>query len=452
MDSQFFDFAVLGDTHPEGLYLASGLARRGYSVCVVPSVHLGELPSQFPWPLRLPERIGEKRFDELLFRVGFFRMEESGLSPSSYQSQFILKKNRLAFDGGAQTWDRELRREFPRHSEKLVKIRDSMRRSAVRSPHNAMSQLGQLLREDQNLRHWIIMEGGQGRHPFHQNSKSLKKSLERWLWSLAWPETKFYRIQPKLGQGFEEFLLEHAKKWGAQVVGEPVQIESRFRHFELNPKLKAKALIVNTLGALRLLAKNYPDRFSHKITHWLYFDRLTCNLEDIPEPLEEHCLFHLSETDEFPYVLHCSRNKFRDKAQLTLGVWLPFNETGAWISKLEQGRLSLKRLLAFLPDEVFPKLPSILELTEMKGECVRRGEIERLLLEDIPSSKLQLLRDRAGTWFKKARRLPKLASRVYLSMPYVKFHQDRQSSLQSCYYLLEHFEKRRAKLGASRLW
>ena len=449
MQEQNLDFCFLGDTNPEGLLLAAGLARRGYAVGIVSSGQLGELPAQFSWPLLLPERLGEHRLDEFLFRVGFFRLEESGLTPERLQAQYVLPKRRLSFDGLAPTWTREAQREFPLLSEKIIKIRDSMRRSSNRSVSKSLSQLTQLIRQDPDVGRWITMDAGQGRLAYHDFASDQSKTLEKWLWGLVWPETKCYRPQKNLVQPLASFLLEHAKKWGAKMIQEPTEISSRFSSFVLNSNWRAKNLMINSLGGFRSLAKAPFADFSHEITHWLYFDRVRCSEEMIPEPLEEFCQFHNSEKQEFPYILHTQRSSYGDESEMRLGVWLKFQDSSHWISQVEDARVSLKKLMPFLPSHCFSSLPSLLDLNELKGETIRRGEIDRLIIWKSSEPKWDFITRWMPKWGAAPAELPQISKRVFLCIPFLGGPSDRRESLLSCFKILEHFEKKRAKLGGS---
>ncbi len=450
MQSQNLDFCLLGDTNPEGLLLAAGLSRRGYSVGIVSSGQLGELPPQFSWPIRLPERLGENRLDELLFRVGFFRLEESGLCPEPLQTQFILPKRRLSLDGLAPTWAREVQREFPVISERLIKMRDSMRKSSSRSLAKSLSQLSHLIRQEPDIGRWVTMDAGQGRLAYHDLASDSAPVLEKWLWGLAWPETKCYRPQQNLGQPLTSFLVEHAKKWGAKSIQEPIELSSRFGNFALNSNFRARNLIINSFGGFRLVAKAPFADFSHEISHWLYFDRIRCAEEMIPEPLEEFCQFHSSDKQEFPYVMHTKRSPYGEESELRLGIWLKFQDSSLWQSQIEEGRAALKRLIPFLPHSAFSSLPSLLDLNEFKGETIRRGEMDRLIVLRSSPSKWLSWKTWMSNWGLSSSHLPQLSKRVFLCIPHLGGAVDRRESFQTCLKLLDYFEKKRKKIGGLR--
>src|SRR5690606_18405325 len=117
----------------------------------------------------------------------------------------------------------------------------------------------------------------------------------------------------------------HARKWGVQVVEGPIEIKTRWNSFELNLETRAKRVLVNCLGAARAIGKIRPQSFMNQISHWLYYDRFQCPLELIPEPVGERGFIRLV-SDENNGVLtqsfHLQRDKLRDQATLTVGVWL----------------------------------------------------------------------------------------------------------------------------------
>lgn len=441
MTEKTVEYCVLGDSQPEGLFLAAGLARKSYSVAVVPSQALGELPSQVPWPLRLPERIGKKRLDDLLFQVGFFRLEDSGLQPKSYQLQVLLPRHRMSFNGQIDRWEKEVNREFPKQARKMVELRKSMASSQRDGRRAALSQLQSFAKEDQEILDWFMMESSEGRPEVASNLKIRQKVFHQWIRRWRTEESKVYRVDQQLSLPFSKFLLEHARKWGVSVSEAPVEFKSRWGYFQITPELRAKKIIVNSLAASRLLAKQHQGAHEKAVSKWLYFDRIECEAQNIPEPLEEVSLIR-SHT-KHPSILFMERQRLRDEGKLTLGVWLDFNDTSEWQSEIDKARRGLKKLFGFLPESCFKEMKSVFELTEMKGEALRRGELERLSFEA----------DHKDLW---SRFFAKIASpvsqkiagevsrNIFYCLPYWVDQQDRRGSLENCFRFLQK-QDRKAK-------
>lgn len=449
-----FDFAVLGDSHPEGLYVAAGLARRSYKVCLVPSAALGELPPLEPLPLRLPEKIGESRLDDLLFKVGFFKLEEALLEPVEDLSQVLLKKHRLQFDGKDSVWLQELIREFPQYEREWLKIKEGFQ-GAAKSLNAAIQASLNIEKANPEYARLVELEGGDSR-PFQRSFD--RERTRHWLEKQK--RGRVYRPQNRPGESYSKFLLEHCRRWGVQILEDPVQVEGRWRHFQLNAQCKATHLIVNSLGAAKSLEmksrvgtkKSIPllgwlgfgrtrDFQTDRVSHWMYFDRILTQPDKLPEPLGEWSRLALDDQFSEPVVLHVQRDRLRDRATLTLGVWLPFNESRQWEERIEAGRASLRKLLPFVPDTSFKALPSAFELNEMKGECVRRGELDRLCFESTG-------RERKGLWSKSARRPSSLANRILVSAPFMYSGWSRAESLEECLKTVEYFEKSAQKKWA----
>jgi|GEM_PF-6331042 len=442
MEARFFDFAVLGDSHPEGLLLSAGLARRGYHVCLVPSQNLGELPSQDPWPLRLPSQMGKRHLDDLLFKVGFFRLEDSGLVPMEPSRQILLKKHRLSFNGSERRWEDELRREFPRAADKLVQLKKLVKSGVKGSVLKAFNRLNSLGKDDPELLEWVRIESLNGRPAM---KSSAPEKIKNWVSQWRNESQKIYRISPSLGQPFSHFLTEHARKWGTQVIEESIDLKTRWNHYQLLPHVKSKNLILNSLAAMRLIAKMEPKLYSQNISHWLYFDRIQCSLDSVPEPLEELSFLDLGSSKDSARtcLLYVSRDKLKDRASLALGVWLDFNENKDWISSIEKARQSLKRLLAFLPPGEFKSIPSVFELTELKGECVRRGETERIAFENISHSGMKnFINQFKGLMNLSPSMRGRLSKRIYVAVPHSLTSFSRQRVLEDCLRFLEHYERR----------
>jgi hypothetical protein len=174
-----YDVAILGDSQPEGLFVAAGLVRKGLSVVIVPSTALDELPSEDLWPMILPAQVGARRLDDLLFRAGFFRLEDSGLVASQFESQTVLKKNRLSFDGSFQRFSAELQREFPRWAETMIRLWESAKKTTEKSLRRAALELESIQKRDPAFRDWLKAELTSSLHPAsHEQMMTL---MRRWL-------------------------------------------------------------------------------------------------------------------------------------------------------------------------------------------------------------------------------------------------------------------------------
>src|SRR4051812_62646 len=137
-----FDFAVLGDVEPEGLLTATALVRKGFSVAVISSSALGELsPDDELNSLVLPEKFFNRRLTDLLFRAGFFRLEDSGLSPSNYSLQSILPKHRLQSDGSLDAFKKEFLREFPEARMSIDVVSENLRKNSEKAVERAAVEL-----------------------------------------------------------------------------------------------------------------------------------------------------------------------------------------------------------------------------------------------------------------------------------------------------------------------
>ena len=194
MGSQQFDFAVLGDSQPEGLLAATALARKGYSVAVIPSSVLGELPAEDVWPATYPSHIGEKRTDELLFRAGFFQLEEAGLMSIPFSSQVVLPKHRLLFDGSTEQWINEVEREFPAYAEALVRVMTTAKRPDwIRRKKNykkSLSELVSIQKKSKAICRWLSTEISSSLHPTAQRTPELV--AKAWLNIVRGHSSKVY--------------------------------------------------------------------------------------------------------------------------------------------------------------------------------------------------------------------------------------------------------------------
>jgi len=432
-----FDYIVLGDSQPEGLLLAAGLARRSYRVGLLPSKNLGELPPQDSWPIEFPENLGSKRLDELLFKVGFFRLEESGLSPHENQYQILLKRHRLNLNGSMGRWQQEVEREFPREAQVLVEFRKSLRSAPVNGAKRKGQSLQSLAGTQLALKQFLSLDGARSR-PGLSHAQALQMSVESW----SKDEAKTYRMNTKLEQPLNQYLTEHARKWGVQVLEEAVDLKMNWTDFELAEGVRSKNVIINSLAAGRALAKLQPTIWDQSISHWLYFDRLKLPLDKVPEPLCDQAYLQLNEDSNSAYSLKLTRDNLRDQAILTLGIWLPFSDSKYWIEEIERARDQLKKFMPFLPDGAFPEIPELLDLNEKKGECVRRGEIERLEFSQATPSRWKRIAKKICGQFGRKENSAQLSRRIFVSAPYL-LGMDRKQSLKACLEYLEDKERRR---------
>lgn len=449
MAKKHYDFAILGDTQAEGLLFAAALARKSYSVCLIPSEALGEWPSQNPWPLRFPERSGKHRLDDFLFRAGFFRLEDSGLEQGPYRNQFILPRHRVSLDGSQSTWIREVLREFPQISDSLLKLR-----SIAKKPENAQVsnfQFQSLLRKNEDFEKLAQLDCFEGRPFDSSKSESSRRLSKAFLSRLDREEAKVFRVKSDLQQPYNRFLLEHAKKWGVQVLSESSELKAQWGKFEIMPQVKAKYLVANTLAGAKMIHQLKSRWLPHKISHWLYFDRLDCVFDEIPEPLDEfsYLQFPQTEASQTVSLLYVQRDRLRDKARLTLGTWLPFDESRHWESEITASRARLSKVLPFLPAERFPSMPSTLELSEMKGECVRRAELDRLSFVRQPKSTASKAWHRFRSLFSKKAQIFADAPRLISCLPYLGRKSGRHESLAECLRALDYFEKKKPPASAS---
>ncbi len=428
-----FDFAILGDQQPEGLLLAAGLARRSYRVCIVPSPVLGELPPLEAWPLRWPEKIGDRKLDELLFKVGFFKLEEAGLEPEADHLQILLKRHRISFDGSLETTRKEFSREFPRFESEWRRV---LQDQNFNQSLTTGLEIGKDCPEFSRL---VELDSAEGR-PTEKLSQ--KEAMRRCLQKYRATDRRFYRLKPQGDLPYNHFLIEHCRKWGVQILEEPLKLEKSWRSFQLSANSRATHIVVNSLGAARLSARFRKDLSTEKLTHWMYFDRLMSSVDLIPEPLAEFS--YLSLEDSEPVLLRVERDRLRDRATVTLGIWLPFQDSRQWETLIEKARAQFKKLAPFIPESAYRQIPSPLELNEMKGECVRRAELDRLTL--TPPTKRAWPAQGFWSWlrskFGSANRPQTLHSRVMVTASFLDPNCGRAESLAECLRAVEYFERK----------
>lgn len=394
---------------------------------------LGELPGQSAYPLELPETLDSKRLDDLLFKVGFFRLEDSGLVPSPKNYQVLLRKHRMSFDGRVGRWEAEVQREFPFIAGKLKQVMQS-------NPLKGGSILSSLAQEHDNLRSWVAIEAEQAR-PL---SSGLRKACARWIQRIQKPEEKVYHVSPSLSQPFSQFLVEHARKWSVDLIEDGVQLKKSLGGFRINSNIKAKRLVVNSLGGARLLSTLYPKLFSNTVSHWLFYDRVHCSVDEVPEPLADVSYFNLTDSEGQPRTLFVQKDQLRDRAVLTICTWLPSEDSKLWLDQVKEGREQLKKIVPFLEESAFSNLPSIFELTEMKGECIRRGELDRLIFNAPDLNPIHRFRRHIRS-VRPGKNTLNLGPRILVSAPHLLGSGSRRDKLEACLKTLEGFDKRGSK-------
>jgi len=441
-----YDFAVLGDTQPEGLLVASGLVRKGFSVTIVPSSMLEEMPGDEMFPTLFPTQAGGRKVDDLLFRAGFFRLEDSGLVSESLAWQFVFPKNRLTFEGSFDQWQPEFEREFPLAVKALERGFSQIKKSGSNRAiiRKVAQDLIDLEKSDPSFTRWLKTSIEAILQPMYSASpQQWRRSVQRWVEMVISHPGKVYRVDPKLKSPYHSFLVEHARKWGVQIQKDPFLLKAGWSQFQISPENRARHLILNSVGARRIYSRTHGHGLSERLDSWLYLDRVECSLSLVPEPLKEFCYL------EEGRLLHVKRDPLRDEALLSLGTWLPFEDSKSWAMRIEKGRAALQKLIPFLPANLFRSIPTLLELTEMRGECVRRGQVERLQPGEIPSSTGRSFM----RWITRANRRPGLvARRVFSLSPHDHLYRNRMSSFEASLALLDHFDERRKGLRPQSLF
>lgn len=452
MTAVTFDFAILGDQQPEGLWVGSALVRKGYSVALVPSSSFGELPPDDFMPLTFPVQMGTRRLDDLLFRAGFFRLEDSGLVSSFYQNQLVMPRHRTITLGGIDQWMHEVKREFPLISEPFQNIINELKQSqrsdsAVR---RAATEVLALMKRDVSFGRWFELELDVllKPHPDERGVRDseLKALIEEWFrFMLQWGG-KWYRVDPRLKTSYNQFLQDHARKWGVQIVSSSIDIKGHWSSFQLSKDQKARYLIANGLGALRQVSKTMENPIADRFSYWLFVDRIECSLSQLPEPLQEFCVFDMGKTVEGSpahHFLHTKKDVLRDEAVLSLGTWLAFEEPRTWNVAIERGRESLRQILPFLPESCFRAIPSLFDLTEMRGECVRRGQVDRLIPFTREKIGWEKFRSQFTQLFRSARAPQEVSHRIFSLIPGASESRNRMRRFGEALNILDHFEKKR---------
>ncbi len=444
-----YDFAVLGDTQPEGLMVAAGLVRKGFSVLVVPSSALGELAPDETKPLVLPAQLGPRNLSDLLFRAGFFRLEESGLVSSVYESQAVLPKHRLSFDGTYERFKAEVEREFPLVAAGFMRIWDNLKKPGVKSWDRAAADVYELMKKDSQFYKFIEMEIETQMRP-----KTLERDLvliRDWLRFAIEAPPKAYRVDPKMKQPYCSFLTDHARKWGVQLWNDRIDLQPSWSTYRISPNTQVKQLIVNGLGAGRNLAKTFANKLSVSMRWWMFIDRIEISLASTPEPLQEFVNFDFGigvKDQPSLRTLYTTRDRARGDAILSLGSWLDFEDSKAWVAQIEAGRQSLKRLMPFLPENAFKTIPATLELTEMRGECVRRGQMDRLIPAEETISRFSKLMMNLKALTRRERRLQTVGKRIYVVTPHYLPYRNRISSFHEALKILDHFDRKKHRVSA----
>ncbi len=444
MSHTVFDFAILGDHQPEGLLTAAGLVRKGFSVLIVPSSSLGELSTENLAPLLLPPQFGQRRLNDLLFRAGFFRLEESGLVHGAQSSQTLLIKNRLLFEGAPQQWLQEIEREFPHALKTFQFLFQNSRKITPPVLKRVVYELLELQRRDSAFRTWLRSEIESSLKPIQKWNDH--KIISAWVRFVVRQDPKVFRADSKLTVPYHQFLLEHARKWGAVVLTEPCELKTAWGLFQITKNMRASKLVVNGLGGGRLIARNFSSPLSEKLKAWQFLDRIDCQLSSVPEPLQETSFVDFEEQDsDLPHhrQIQLKVDRIRGEASISIGTWLNYDDSKNWTHEIERGRSVLRKLIPFLPESIWRPIPSMLELTEMRGDCVRRGQIERLIPELKELSKLQILASYVKSKIQFRKKPLTMGRRVYVVNPHFLPLRNRVSSFDESLGLLEYFEKRK---------
>ncbi len=437
-----FDFTILGDTQPEGLLVASALVRRGYSVQVVSSVALGEKASKEEENWIFPSSLGAKQLSDVFFRAGFFRYEDAALVPHQKVRQLLLPKNRLTFTGSIANCLSEVEREFPHlwsSLSSLYQLREGRHKSAL---HKTLQKLMDIQRRDSQVRDLVALDSHWTLRPGRELSDL--ERLKYWVESLLRQSEKHFSVDPQLGKSYCAFLSEHARKWGVVFNSQALLFKSLLVGYQISKETRSSSLIVNSLGANRLLARSGQLPESASMDFWMYEDSFSIPLDELPEPYGEQLYFYSTESSAgIPHArsLKIERDFARGMANLKLGSWLPFDDTKMWHFQIDQGRKSLRRLLPFSADLSSVALPSILDLTELRGETIKLGKFDKL----IPS------RARESVWTSWMRRTSlgssrrpfSLRRRIYSLNPYDLEWKTRDYSFEKSLALLEHFERKK---------
>ncbi len=425
------DFAILGDYQPEGLLVAAALARKGYSVALIPSQLIGETPGDELVPAQYPAMIGSRKVDDLLFRAGFFRLEDSGLQSLTQQLQVLLPKNRVNLEGSVENWFGELRREFPEVAEDFERVLERVKKDP-QYQKKSLSALTELERRSPAFGRWFktVVAQSLGAHVSLEGRR-------QWLKSHASAWGKLYSPDARVKTSYSQYLVDHIRKWGVHVIDEPTEVKASWMGFQLTKSRRCRSLIINSLVGYRVATKHLKNLEAEKFGYWLYYDRLDCPISLLPEPLQENSVITAGDESELRR-LHIRKDLVRDEATLTLGTWLPFEDSKSWTAQIEKGRQMLLKVVPFLDLNSFRPIPSILELTEMRGECVRRGQVERLELAPRElKGAARLLR-----WIKR-RRPSEIARNVFSVNPIHLPFNNRNSSFAASLELVEHFDQRR---------
>lgn len=446
MQESHFDFAVLGDSQPEGLLVASGLARKGFSVTVVPSSSLGELPAEESWPLTFPSQLGQRRLDDLLFRAGFFRLEESGLVSGHHESQMIMKKHRLSYNGSIERLLSELNREFPEIHDAFIRILELAKRPGEKNLTRAAQQILNLKKQHASFALWLDSEMNFVVRPSAQHRPITVHRY--WLLYLLSHGQKLYRVDPVLKQPYHLFLAEHARKWGVKTYSEPFQIRSHWSGFHISASTQVQHLIVNGMGGARVIAKQLSKHWPEQMRYWMFVDTIECDIEDVPEPLEEFSQIDFDiRLAGLPSqrVLRVQRDSSRARAVLQLGSWLPYDDSKMWLTQIELGRQALLKLMPFFSQRAFRPLPSLLDLTEMRGECMKRGQMDRLDPMDVKIGRVKEFFRTAQRVVSGSRAPFRLGRGIFAVTPHFLSFRNRMSSFEESLKLLDHFNQRRQK-------
>lgn len=435
MSGIHFDFSILGDSQPEGLLVASALVRRGYSVQVVPSSSLGER-SDSDQEVLLPAQLEKRQLQDLLFRAGFFRIEDAQLSPTQRHHQVILPRHRMTLSGGLPDFLIETEREFP-HLWSVLSSLHHLKESQHRAVFvKTLQNLKSLIQKDSSVSDFVDIDAQARVAP--RSDVSQDKLLKQWISDLLLDREKSFKSDQSQRE-YCQFLLDHARKWGVQVLQGPAELSCGLRGYQTSQQSRAQNLIVNSLGARRMLSKNQLLSGNIEFEAWFFETSFMVPSEIIPEPFGEHIYVRNSKLPFGSYELRFKSHS-SDQKRIRLGCWLPFENEKNWQISLQEMFAHVQKLLPYVEWTKFSEIPSLLELTEKRGDVVRSGDFGRLRLQQNKKSAL-------GAWIKrlslKMRKSPRLKRKVYTVHPLDFEWQNRTESLNMSLHLLDHFEKKR---------
>ncbi len=379
-----YDYAILGDHRPEGLFVAAALARKGLSVALVPSSSVGEKQLNHSASWIFPNRMGAYQSTDLFFRAGFFRLEDAHLQATRWRHQIILPRHRMTLNGSLENRLKETEREFPHAWSAMSHLVQLKKDRLQRAFQKALHHLSEIVERDVDIQRWMLLELEEP--PAAPSSHNLRTLTQRWIQESLSEDEKYLEVTHLEGQSYSEFLADNARKWGVEVLDGDLDIKRGFRGYSLEKTRRAQRLILNSWGLTRRLEKSWGERLSPDIQYWLYEDRLQVMEADLPEPLGESLVL---AHPRMARVVRIKRHPRQKTATLVLGTWLRCGDSKSWTMDIAESRKIFKGFMPFLSDDLFMTIPSVLELTEEEGDLVRRGLVSRLKSVPPPETRWQ---------------------------------------------------------------